>query len=1191
MDQLKRLFNLRSSVLPLLWVAFLAGCGGGGLDPILGTPGVGALPTVTATTPVASSPAVTGVALTSAVSAAFSKDMASESLNSGSFTLSCPDGSPVRATVAYDTATRVATLTPEVALPAATTCVARLSTAVKDTLGLALASNFIWSFVTGPAPDLTPPTVVMMMPAAGAIGVPSNTQVTAVFSEDMRPASINNQSFTLVNTTLGTAVPGSVSYSATGRTAIFTPAAPATLAPNTAFTATITPAATDLAGNALVANVAWSFNTAALPDTSRPTVVLVLPTSGGTAVANNTAITATFSEDMNPASITATSFTLVNNSLSTLVPGSISYSATSRTAVFTPSTPALLAANTGFTATLTTAAADLAGNTLGANVVWTFNTAAAPDTTRPTVIANVPAANATGVPNNTAITVSFSEDMNPNSLSGSSFTLINATTGTAVAGNVSYSATGRTAVFTPATPATLAANSLFRATVTSAATDLAGNGLAANVVWTFTTAAAPDSTRPTLITNVPASNAAAVPTNTAITATFSEDMNPNSLSGSSFTLVNTTTGNAVAGTVSYAATGRTAIFSPSNPATLAANSSYRATVTAAAADLAGNGLAANVVWVFTTAAAPDTTRPTVVANVPASNATAVATTTAITATFSEDMNPTSLSSTSFTLVNASAGSAVAGNVSYSASSRTAVFTPSNPSTLPANTAFRATVSNAATDLAGNALAASVAWTFTTAALADTTRPTVVTTVPLNNATAVATNTQLAAVFSEDMNPASLTSTSFTLVNTSLGAAVPGNVSYAVGARTATFTPANGALLANNSSFTARISTVATDLSGNALAGNTAAATNAGDQVWSFTTAALADLVPPVITSVSPADSNASVCLSSAVGATFSEAMDPLTLNGNTFTVTDNGVNVAGTVSYNAQTRVASFAPVAAAGFAAGRLHVVTVKSGNQGAKDLAGNPLATDRSWNFTTSNQPCSIAINLRSAAAFGAFGGTAGVTNQGINTVVAGNLGSTAVCTAITGFHDASNVFTETPLNIGAVNGGVFCGPPAPGTTTSLAIATQARADAQTAFNDLAALPRGGDPGAGQLGGLVLPPSVYTAAGGSFAITNGDLTLDGQGNPNATWVFQAATALTVGQPGLPRRVVLINGASAANVYWQVGSAARIEDRSTMAGTIIANAGVTISTAGQGATTTLIGRAIGLIASVTMVNTTVVAP
>jgi len=90
---------------------------------------------------------------------------------------------------------------------------------------------------------------------------------------------------------------------------------------------------------------------------------------------------------------------------------------------------------------------------------------------------------------------------------------------------------------------------------------------------------------------------------------------------------------------------------------------------------------------------------------------------------------------------------------------------------------------------------------------------------------------------------------------------------------------------------------------------------------------------------------------------------------------------------------------------------------------------------------------------------------------------------------------------------------------------------------------------------------------------------------------VFQAASSLTVGQPAAPRKVLLIGSAKAGNVYWQVGSAARIEDGSSMVGTIIASAGVTISTPDQVLETTLLGRALGLDASVTMVNTVITVP
>ncbi len=585
-------------------------------------------------------------------------------------------------------------------------------------------------------------------------------------------------------------------------------------------------------------------------------------------------------------------------------------------------------------------------------------------------------------------------------------------------------------------------------------------------------------------------------------------------------------------------------------------------------------------------AAPTVTATSPVAATPV--VTGVAANARVSATFSKPMAAATLTPTSFTLA-CPAGTPVAAAVTYDAATRVATLTPTV--VLPPSTLCVATVTTAAQDTTGIALVSNFVWSFMTAALADTSRPTVILTVPAAGAVNVATNSMVTATFSEAMAPATISGTSFTVTNTTLGTPVAGTVSYSASARTATFTPSTPATLALNSAFTATITTAATDLGGNALAGNTAVLPNAGNHVWSFATGATGDATAPTVTAISPAAGSAGVCLTRSVSATFSEPMDASTINTATFRVTDNGVAVAGTVSYDAPSRVASFVTTSATGFAASRPFVVTIASGTAGVKDLAGNALAVDRVWGFTTGTQPCASAVNLRSAASFGAFGGGAGVTNQGINTVVNGNLGTTAACTLITGFHDAANVYTETPLNIGAVNGSIYCAPPAPGTTTTMAIATQARADAQTAYNTLAALPPGSDPGAGQLGGLVLPAAVYTAAGGTFAITSGDLTLDAQGDTNAVWVFQSASALTVGLSATPRRVLLINGAQARNVFWQVGSAARIEDRSTMVGTIIAPAGVTISTAGQTAQTTLTGRAIGLTASVTLVNTTIVAP
>ena len=261
---------------------------------------------------------------------------------------------------------------------------------------------------------------------------------------------------------------------------------------------------------------------------------------------------------------------------------------------------------------------------------------------------------------------------------------------------------------------------------------------------------------------------------------------------------------------------------------------------------------------------------------------------------------------------------------------------------------------------------------------------------------------------------------------------------------------------------------------------------------------------------------------------------------------------------------------------------------------------------------------ISFGAADPFGGFGGNSGMTNQGINTVVNGNIGTTGASTTVTGFHDSSVAYTsplvlapagagctytETILNIGNVTGLIFTAAPPPtvacpneGTAATMNTATLALAAAQNAWSNTyspAGMPGGTDPGAGQLGGLTLPAGIYQAAGGSFLITGSDLVLDGQGNSNARWVFQTASSLTVGGPGAPRSVRLINGAQARNVVWRVGSAATINGAGggTMVGTIIANSGISFSTAGNVALVTLNGRALSLNASVTLVNTIINVP
>jgi hypothetical protein len=210
-------------------------------------------------------------------------------------------------------------------------------------------------------------------------------------------------------------------------------------------------------------------------DATPPTVSSTSPASGATGVGINAAISVIFSEPMNPATLTTTTFTVKAGS--TVVPGTVGYSGT--TATFTPT--GNWAYTTSYTATVTTGAQDLAGNALTNNYVWNFTTGTASDTTPPTVSSTSPASGATGVVINTAISVIFSEPMNPATLTTTTFTVKAGST--VVPGTVGYS--GTTATFTPT--GTWAYTTSYTATVTTGAQDLAGNALANDYVWSFTT--------------------------------------------------------------------------------------------------------------------------------------------------------------------------------------------------------------------------------------------------------------------------------------------------------------------------------------------------------------------------------------------------------------------------------------------------------------------------------------------------------------------------------------------------------------------------------------------------------------------------------------------------------------------------------------------------------------------------------
>jgi hypothetical protein len=201
--------------------------------------------------------------------------------------------------------------------------------------------------------------------------------------------------------------------------------------------------------------------------------------------------------------------------------------------------------------------------------------------------------------------------------------------------------------------------------------------------------------------------------------------------------------------------------------------------------------------------------------------------------------------------------------------------------------------------------------------------------------------------------------------------------------------------------------------------------------------------------------------------------------------------------------------------------------------------------------------SVGLGTADSFAVLAG-AGVTNTGPS-VINGDLG-TSPTPAVTGFGGAPN---------GTVNGA---------THQADALAAQAQADLTTAYNDAA----GQGPVntlATELGGQTLTAGVYNSESGAFGIT-GTLTLNGQGNPDAVFIFQTATTLISASES---QVLMINGAQPCHLFWQVGSSATLGTDSAFAGNILALESIELNSG-----VTVLGRLLARNASVTLINDTV---
>jgi Domain of unknown function (DUF4082)/Malectin domain/Bacterial Ig-like domain len=805
--------------------------------------------------------------------------------------------------------------------------------------------------------SIAPPTVTGTTPAGGATGVSTLVRPTASFSRAMDATTINAASFTLTGP--GGSIGATVSYDAATRTAELSPSNE--LAYSTTYTARLATSIKAADGAPLAAPVAWSFTTAAPP---APQVTSTSPTDGATGISLSAVASATFSRPLDPATVTTANFTLTGPEGP--VQATVAYDGASRTATLTPGAP--LTASTTFAARVNTSITSADGTPLAAPVSWGFTTAATPPDP-PTVTDRRPADSAQDVAPTVAVEATFSRAMDSSTISASSFTLTGPS-GT-VAAVISYDAATDVARLTPS--GALAYSATYSARLNTSIRAADGTPLAADVSWAFTTAEPPPP--PTVTGTSPVDAASYVARNANVTATFSRAMDASTLTASSFTL-RAAGGPSVAATVSYDDATRVARLEPTGPLTGGADYAARIETSVEAAD--GTPLAAPVSWSFATATCPCTLFSLV--SQPAQENLATRDGRAgpgpwsyelgVKVKVDEPMRLTAFrfwktpletgshtgrlwTSSGVQLAEAAFATETASGWQQQALASPVVLQPGAVYIVSVNAnAFwamtggglaNAIVSGPLRSVADgrNGVYGSAGGDFPTLSASsnnyfvdlevvadgDPAPPGVLSTVPAANATGALRTTSVRATFSRPMDPATVTSSSFTLEGPG-GTPVASGVTYDDATDTAVLTPS--APLTYATAYTARLSTAIRARDGKPLS---------APATWSFT---VLDQVPPVVTSTVPVEGSSEFGPGLRPRAQFSKPMDASTLTPSRFTLTGPGGAVAGAVSYDAATRTAIFTPTAA--LAAG--NYTARLDGSIAASDEA--TLDTPFSWSFT---------------------------------------------------------------------------------------------------------------------------------------------------------------------------------------------------------------------------------------------------
>ncbi len=719
-------------------------------------------------------------------------------------------------------------------------------------------------YVVADTSTLTP-TVQVMSPPDGSYAAP-NSFVDVQFNTPLNPSTVNSSNIYLYDNYAGLNV--SVTYSMPQPNVVrMVPSG--NLNANDYIMLLVTTGLTSTTSVPATSVGMWTdyFYTGSPVDTKLPTVTNAVPYNGATNVGVNVTPGVVFNKAIDPVSVNSNTFQVTQ--AGTSLPGSFWISSDDTRVEFVPNAP--LPASTNLTMSLN-GVLDPVGNPL--NFTSNFTTAAGPDVTAPTIVYTSVGSNES-IPINSSITVQFSESMDVTTFNSGNFFIQDTLLNQQVPATLSWSSDQSVAYLVPSAP--LAAGREYYLYV-AGGSDLAGNEMTGSYYSSYTYFYADftgASTAPTVVKLNPLSGATGLGTNVFIEAQFSAPVDPNTLTGVTLTA----SGAPVLTSPSLSAGNTVLQVQPQTP--LAPNTTYQLTI-AGVKDPAGNQVA-TVTDSFTTGATFDINPPAVVSYDPPNYST-VGTNVVPKLVFSKPLNPVTVSNSTFNMYLNDTEQWIPLTVTLSANAMEVTLQPQIP--LLPNTLYEFGACCGYQDQDGNNGAGFNLY-FYTGSGAVAAGPTV-TVSPTPGAMGIPLNAQVLVTASAAIDPTSWSQTSITLLDSGNNP-VAGTVTMTTN-QTLTFVPTNS--LSPDMTFTINVNGF-TDANGNAVVPSST----------TFTTGAIAGTGGLNLTSINIPLGSTNVSATAQIVLTFSQILDPTTVNSSTLPVMNAwaGLTLAGTYAISGNT--------------------------------------------------------------------------------------------------------------------------------------------------------------------------------------------------------------------------------------------------------------------------------------------------